>query len=97
MSNPKTCSKFHVPQGRNKDIDCDTIIMSQNCPDYVPLHPVTHMGIDSNEIKNAGTFLSNMSSEHYGTHLSLFIERVSRVAIQKLSFCRFVARCSIHE
>ena len=96
MLNQRLCGKLPVPEGHNKDIDCDIYNMSQSCPHNVPLYPITHIPIGLIESAKAGTLLSKMSSEHYGTHLSLFIERVSRVVSQKSPINRFVASCSSH-
>jgi len=82
--------------GQEKDMIWDVLNLSQRRPDFVPLFLKTHINNSLADNQAEGTFLMRLSREHSGTHLSLFIERVSRVVPINFQLFNFVTRCNSH-
>jgi len=96
MVNYLFATNRHVPLGHEKDMIWDVLNLSQRCPDFVPLFLKTHINNSFADNQTEGTFLMYLSREHSGTHLSLFIERVSRVVPINSQVFNFVTRCNNH-
>ena len=96
MVNSFFATKRYVPLGQEKDMIWDTLCLSQKCPNFVPLFLESSVSKGLHGNQDDGTFLIQLSLEHSGTHLSLFIERVSRVVPINLQLFNFVTRCNNH-
>lgn len=96
MVNAFFATKRYVPLGQEKDRIWDVLNLSQRCPNFVPLFLESYVSKGLYGNQDDGTFLMQLSREHSGTHLSLFIERVSRVVPINLQLINFVTRCNNH-
>jgi len=96
MVNCLFATNRHVPVGHKKDMIWDVLNLSQRCPNFVPLYRKTQINKGFANSQAEGTFLMRLSQEHSGTHLSLFIERVSRVVPINFQLFNFVTRCNNH-
>ena len=96
MVNCLFATKRYVPLGQEKDMIWDALNLSQRCPNFVPLSLKSYINNGFASSQYEGTFLMRLSREHSGTHLSLFIERVSRVVPINFQLFNFVTRCNNH-